>query len=585
LLAHLQVKNFALIEDIEVELSDGLNVITGETGAGKSLFVDAMQVALGGRGSTEFVRTGAEEATVWALFDLPDSLHAQQILDDLGIEAPEATVLIEREIRRSGANRARINGRLASVATIAAFSKSMVELHGQHEQRGLISPNRQREILDSMGGPSLAAGLQAVESAVRRLRSIYERQREILGDSRERARRLDLLRYQRDEIDGAALDPHEEDELLDRRNVMANVQALRTGIGEAVTVLSEGDAGRVPMLEELGHLSASLGRLADMDPALGATQEVIHSAQLELEEAARALRRYLDCLDFDPQDRERVEQRLQLLTELKRKYGSSIQEVIAYGQEVVAEIARIESSEEEAERLGEEQLQAEREVAEAANALGAMRREAAESLRAGVESELADLHMENTRFAVHFERHEDPEGVPLGDGRFRVGLRGAEDVEFMISPNPGEPLMPLRRVASGGELARISLALESAAAAIESPPTLIFDEIDAGVGGRAGSAVARKLAGLARCHQVLCVTHLPQIASYADVHFYLAKHSSDERTVSTLTRLSAEQRVDEVARMLAGDIDREAAIAHARKMIAANSSDDSCTSSNTSSQG
>ncbi len=570
MLGHLQVKDFALIEEIEVEPGPGLNVITGETGAGKSLFVDAIQVALGARASTDLIRTGSESAAVWALFELPKDSSIEVLLEELGIEAPDGTILVEREIRRERANRARINGRLASVSAISDFSAAMVELHGQHEQRGLLDPSRQREILDATGGEELLAARSELRDLVRNLRDIERQQSEILGDERERARRLDLLRYQLAEIEAAELSVGEEEELLERRNRMANLETLRSSGANALGRLSEGSPERLPILEELGEIDDELGRAVALDSSVESIHRGVQSGLLELEEAARSLRRYLEDLAFDEEDQRRVEQRLQFMADLKRKYGASVAEVLEYAEKVRREIDEIESSEAEAERLRELRLEVEESLGAVAEDLGRLRSEAALCLEEMVEGELADLHMGGTRFEVRLTRREDPEGIAVEGKPTRVGFDGAEEVEFLIAPNPGEPPRPLRRIASGGELARISLALESAAAGVEAPPTLIFDEIDAGVGGRAGTAVAKKLAGLAAKHQVLCVTHLPQIAALADAHFYLTKEVRGNRTVSSLKRLESDERIEEIARMLAGDIDREAALEHARSMVATN---------------
>ncbi len=569
MLAHLQVKNFALIEGIEVEPGPGLNVITGETGAGKSLFVDAIQVALGARASTDLIRTGAGLAAVWALFELPNDARITALMEELGIEAPDNTILVEREIRRERANRAKINGRLASVSAITDFSAAMVELHGQHEQRGLLDPSRQLEILDTTGGEDLLATRSELRSLVGELRDIAQRQSGILGDERERARRLDLLRYQLSEIEAADLDVAEEEELLEQRKRMANLETLRSTGAKAVGLLAEGNPERPPLLEELGEIVDELERALALDSAIEDIHRGVQSGMLELEEAARSLRRYLEDLAFDEGDQRRVEERLQSLADLKRKYGASVSEVLEYAERVRGEIAEIESSEVEAQRLRERRSEVEQSLGVVAARLGHLRSQAAQRLEQMVEGELADLHMGDTSFEVRLTRREDPAGIPVDGKPTRVGSDGAEEVEFLIAPNPGEPARPLRRIASGGELARISLALESAAAGMESPPTLIFDEIDAGVGGRAGTAVARKLASLAAKYQVLCVTHLPQIAALADVHFYLTKEIRGDRTVSLLRRLEGDERIAEVARMLAGDIDREAALEHARSMIAA----------------
>ncbi len=566
MLVQLEVKNFALIESIAVELEWGLNVITGETGAGKSLFVDAAQVALGGRASHDFIRSGSDRSEVRALFvlnhrRLPEALAEKLALDE------ENTVLIERELRREGANRARINGRLASVNTIDEFASYMVELHGQHEQHRLLRADQQRALLDALGGETLEEERRQVADQYAAWRAVQEELTALLGDDAERARRLDFLRYQVQEIEAAELSPEEERELRERRKILGNLDQLREGLAEGMNLLSEGDPMHPALIEQMGQLVTMLGRLSEIDQTLEPAFSTSDGLQQQLQDLGRDLREHLDQLPFDPNELETIQERLQGIADLKRKYGATIADVLAYGDQARAEIERIESSEKRIEELKAKQEELEGQLANAAVVLSERRQETAQWLEVALIEALSDLQMEETQFEVAFEWPDDKHGIRIGDRRVRCSPHGADEVGFLISPNPGEPLMPLGKVASGGELARIMLALKNIAADADDTPTLIFDEIDAGVGGKAGQAVARKLASLARTHQVLCVTHLPQIAALADNHYHLRKRRVEGRTVTELLQLSGDDRVDELARMLGGDADatgRE----HARRLLA-----------------
>ncbi len=568
ILGHLAVKNFALIEDVEVELKPGLNIITGETGAGKSLFVDAVQISLGRRGSSEYVRTGSSESVIQALFLIPDPGFRGGLLEDLGIGEEDGQVLVERQLRRDGNNRARINGRLASVTTIRNLASAIVDLHGQHEQHGLLSSREQLEMLDSLAGEGVYRLRGQVARVHRELGRVREEIRSNLGDPKERARQLDLLQYQLQEIDEADLKPDEQEQLQKKRNILGNLDLLQTGVAEFLGLVMEGTPGRRSVLDELGDRVASLGRMADIDGNLGEPLETLQAAQFEIEEVARTLRRYAEGLDFDPRALHLVEQRLDLIHRLRQKYGSSVKEVLEYRDRVADKILDIENSKERVEALLEKERVLVGELGALAGELSDLRRETASQVRVQVEEELADLSMENTQFDIAFAREPDEDGVQVAGEWVRCSDRGVDLVEFVISPNPGEPLRPLRQTASGGELARIMLALKNILAGADATPVLIFDEIDAGIGGEAGGAVARKLAALARSHQVLCVTHLPQIAAMADQHLHLRKETRGGRTISNLFPVTGPERIGEIARML-GETAGEAAMEHARQLLEA----------------
>ncbi len=567
MLAHLSVENFALLEKMEVELRPGLNVITGETGAGKSLFVDAVAVALGARGSSEYIRSGADTTHVSALFYCSESAGGQKLQRLSFASGEDSEVLIERQLRRDQQNRAWVNGRLSSVNSIKEFARMMVDMHGQHQQQGLLRPSEQLRMLDEMAGKQAQCAAATVATLHHQLSGIRDELRDLTGDDKERARRLDLLKYQLREIDEAELDPEEEQDLKNRQNILANLQQLRSGIGQLLTRLNDGFQGASPVVDEVGQMAESLGRLADIDNSLREDADSLRGVQYELQEAGRTLRHYLENLDYDPGQLEQVQRRLDEISQLKSKYGNSVQEVLQYREEVAGHIESIEGSEKRIEDLKKRQEEVSRQLGEAANQLSQLRQKFASTLQTRMQQELSDLHMEDAEFTIEFQRQPDENGVPVGQQRYHCTPFGIDTVEFMIAPNPGEPMMKLRNIASGGELARLMLALKNVAAGAGSTPVLIFDEIDAGVGGKAGRAIAQKLDSIAKNHQVLSVTHLPQVAAAADAHFLLHKESVAGRTVSKLTPVSDEVRVREIARMLGGSPEDAAAKRHARQLL------------------
>jgi len=567
ILGYLAVEQFAIIDELEAELDPGLNVITGETGAGKSLFVDAVEIALGGRASTEYIRTGASSAVVQALFYATG--QAEKTLEcEVGVEpGDDGEILIERELRSGGRNLARINGRLVNVGTIRRFAESVVDLHGQHEQQGLISSSAQLEMLDALGGENLRRTRAEVAGLYRELGEVRELMNQYLGDEQERARELDLLRYQLREIDEAELEPGEESELKRLQRVLGNVEFLREGIAETLAGLMEGSPGSPPLMDFLGDMSEGLQQMAGVDEKLERPAGQIEAVQYEVQEVARQLRQYSEQLDYDPAELRQVEERLDLINRLKGKYGDSIEEMLDYRDEMAAQIEAIENSAQKVEELQAREEEIINDLASAAERLSQMREDTAAEVRSQVEEELEDLLMSDTEFDIVFEREADESGVFVDGEKVRCSDNGVDRVRFMISPNPGEPLMPLGRIASGGEMARIMLALKNILADADRTPVLIFDEIDAGIGGKAGQAVARKLASLANSHQVLCVTHLPQIACMADAHLLLRKETEGGRTVSQLLRLEGEDRLRELGRMLAGGATGEAEKTHARRLL------------------
>ncbi|KKM11769.1 hypothetical protein SY88_07065 [Clostridiales bacterium PH28_bin88] len=557
MLQELFIENFALVEQVRLSLAPGLNVLTGETGAGKSIIVDAMAVLLGGRASQEFIRTGQDRALVEGYFSPPQPAGLEEALLALGISREEdGGLLLSREISRSGRNACRVNGRVVTLSVYQEVGRFLVDLHGQHDHQSLLSSSRQLELLDYFGGKAVAGLREEVAAAYRQARDLTAELSALLGDAREKARQRDLLRYQLEEIDRARLTPGEEEELASQRAILAGAEKLSEGVTRAYGLLFGGEQRGLSAYDLLSSAVVAVKDVAGIDPALEGLLSGVESALYQVEEAALELRRYADRIEFNPQRLSELEARLDTIKRLTRKYGETVAEVLIYREQVAATLEGIEGSQERAAHLEKLRQQAEEKYVRAAARLTQSRREIADKLAASISKSLAELEMPRTCFEVQF--------LP----RTELNIHGAEDVEFCFSPNPGEPLKSLAKIASGGELSRVMLAIKSILAEVDRIPTLIFDEIDAGIGGRTAQSVAQKLARLARYRQVICVTHLAQIASCADQHFSITKEVVDDRTQTHVCVLQSEERVEELVRMLSGEgsaLARE----HAREMLKA----------------
>lgn len=555
MLIELTITNFAIIEQLHLRFTPGFNVLTGETGAGKSIIIDAVSLLLGGRADTTFIRTGADMAQVEGIFRLGDRL-GEQINPILGREGLEGdipdTLILGREIRASGRNYCRVNGRTVSLALLEEISQSLVDIHGQSEHLSLLRVRSHQSLLDRFG--NLDRQRESLAREVRALQAVRRELATLLRDEQELARQIDQLTYQVQEIEAARLRPEEEEELNAERNRLANAEQLSQLAGEAYLALYEGRDEQLSAADLMGQVAHALAQLRKIDPSLREVEQVAESIAIQVDELAHTLRGYREGIEFSPARLAQVEERLSLIHSLKRKYGSSIAEVLAFGERARAELESITHSEERIEDLREQEEQLRRAIGLMAAELSQARREAGERLAAEVEAQLRDLSMEGARFAVDLTWSEDPEGIYVGEQTVAFDERGIDRVEFLIAPNVGEGLKPLVKVASGGETSRLMLALKAVLSAADETPTLIFDEIDQGIGGRVGGVVGRKLWGLTQAdglqHQVLCVTHLSQIAGHADTHFHVEKGVSGRRTTTRVRILDGADRVEELAIML-----------------------------------
>ncbi|HYM13374.1 MAG TPA: DNA repair protein RecN [Bryobacterales bacterium] len=557
MLHQLEIESYAVVEKLRVEFHAGLNLLTGETGSGKSILVDAFSLLLGARASPELIRAGAERARVAGAFEVDDLKQAGSGAVDL----EQGEMLIEREILANGKSRVHLNGRLTTLAALRELAPLLGDIHGQHEQQDLFSPHTQLDMLDQF---CAVGDLRERVTAVFAEWAEAGRHLEALRRSeQEKLRLLDLWKFQHQEITQAALHPGEDAALEEEKRVLANLARIEQAGAGAYEALYESPGSAAAQVKTAAR---ALEDLARFDPRLGALAQSLASARVTIEEAALELRKYLDRLEANPDRLGQIEDRLALVEKLKRKYGPSIEEVIAFGEQVGTQLRELESSEDSIRRIEAEQQKLAAAYERLAGELSERRREGARRLQKPVETELAALAMERTRFEVEFEPVEAAPGCWTP--------RGVDRVRFLVSPNPGEPPRPLELVASGGELSRITLAIKTCLAG-EPPPrsaaghprTLVFDEIDAGIGGRAAEAVGRRLHRLSRCYQLLCVTHLPQIAGFADHHYSVDKQVKAGRTVTTVTEIQGDERVQELARMLSGAEVTPAALRHAQQLL------------------
>ena len=585
MLHELTIENFALLAHVHIRFGAGLNVLTGETGAGKSIIIDAISRVLGSRGGADDVRTGATHAHIEAVFSLaepPAALHT--LLAERGLlatdDGEQATdsgpldLILTRDIRPNGRSVGRVNGRAVPLHTLAALGRFLLDIHGQTEHLSLLQPATQLQLLDRFGG--LAALATEVRTTAAALGNARRQWRALQQDERELARRVDLLRYQIDEITNADVQPGEDGALQQERHLLLNAEQLASATASAYAQLT-GSAGAAGALDQLGDAARQLNALTAIDPSLAETAALLTEATALVEEVGRSLRAYAEAVESDPARLAEVEERLDLIRSLQRKYGDTIEAVLDYGAAAAAELDGLTRRD---ERLAELAAQAEDLAAQLgrhATRLSRARRQAARQLAAAVADELADLNL-SAAFEVAVECQPAPDGIPwspdeapaLGEEPAPSTLlawddSGMDTVEFRIAPNPGEPLKPVARIASGGEMSRILLALKSILSGVDRTPTLIFDEIDVGIGGRSGRVLGEKLAELAAQHQVLCVTHLPQLAVYGRSHFFIAKEEQQHRTTTTVQELAGQERLSEIAQMLGGAT--AASLNRAREML------------------
>jgi DNA repair protein RecN (Recombination protein N) len=551
MLTELRIENFAIIQELHLDFEKGLVIFTGETGAGKSIIMDALEAVLGGRAETTAIRTGAERAQVEATFCLDSAIrepiHAMLEAEDM-LDNPDYIVLA-REIRREGRNIARINGRTVTAALQREVGAYLVDIHGQSEHLSLLHVRNHLRLLDSFAGTGpLIDQYQAVYQHLQEVRRELHHLREMEHDA---ARRVDMLSFQIQEIDAAQLQPDEETTLRQDRTRLANAESLAKHSQQALILLEEGAPEVGGVNDLLGEVSQALHSLARIDATTEPLYDRLETSLTALQELALDLRNYTENIEFNPRLLDQVEERIDLINNLKRKYGDSIEAILTFGEQARNDLDSITHAEDRLAELETQEAELLGALVEHGQALSRQRTQTAGELGRWVEVELGELQMSKARFQVNIDSRPADEGLPLENGR-RVAFDGTgyDRVEFLVETNPGEGLKSLVKIASGGETSRLMLALKNVLAQADHIPTLVFDEIDQGIGGRVGMVVGEKLWNLSRQHQVMCITHLPQLAAYGDQHYRVAKTLQDGRTQVEVLHLVAEERRDELAQML-----------------------------------
>ena len=555
MLVELTIKNIALIESLRIEFAQGFNVLTGETGAGKSIVVDSINLALGGRADREMIRTGAERGMVQALFDVSGNPRAQAVLQELDIESDDGLIAIRRELSRSGRNICRVCDVVVPLATLKQLTATLMDIHGQHEHQALMNPAKHLDFLDAFGGEAHAAAREKVAALYAGRSHIAAELKRLMNDVSERERLVDVLTFQVQEISAAKLKPGEEQKLEKKLSVLENAEKIRQSVEGAYNLVYQGD-GRAPSAQEALLQSADamdrIGPLNERYAALaGRLRELYYGAQ----DVGYELQALLDDLDFEPDLLDKVAARLDTIKKLERKYGATVEEVIEFGAQAADRLNGIKGSDASMSALKKRYKEADNALRDACAELTAIRRASAAQLSERICQQLKDLGMGKTRFEVRVEPLAKPTAA------------GMDGVEFMISPNPGEPLRPLASIASGGEISRVMLALKAISVDSEGVDAMIFDEIDTGVSGRMAQVVGEKMCLIAKTRQVLSVTHLPQIAALGDTHFLVEKVAGKDRTDTHVRLLDEEGRVRELSRLVGGAEDSESSLSHGAHML------------------
>ena len=554
MLIELSIQNIALIESLTLEFGRGFNVLTGETGAGKSIVVDSLSMALGGRADRDMIRTGADRAMVQALFDISGNVRAKEFAHDLGAEADEDLIAVSRELRTNGRNICRISGIVVPLSTLRQLTSMLVDIHGQHEHQALINPMRHREFVDAFGDEEHVMALNNVAALHAERANIASEYRKVTSQAAERERLIDMLEFQTGEIGALRLRRGEEEKLERRAKFYENAEKIKNAVESAYAMVYGGDS-RVPgAQEQLDSAVRSLDSISKLDDRIEAISGRVRDAFYAVQDIAYELRSLSESMDYDPSTADKVYERLDKIRRLERKYGSTLDEVMDFCENAMRQLDELRRSDETGAGLKAKYQKVDERFRAECEKLTESRRRIADWMSAEVQKQLADLGMARTRFQVRM----DPD---------KPSVTGADDIEFLISANPGEPLKPMASVASGGELSRIMLALKAVAMDAGGVESMVFDEIDTGVSGRMAQAVGEKMKLIAGSHQVLCVTHLPQIAALGDVHFMVEKTVVGERTGSNVRMLDEEGRIMEISRLIGDGGDSDTSIRHARHLL------------------
>lgn len=567
MLQQIVVENIALIQRIKLEFDPGFNVMTGETGAGKSIIIDAVGLALGGRFSTEMIRTGADTALIEAIFDIKGLTELEAYLEERGVPLEvDHNLIIQREVSTTGRNRCRVNDYTVTVLTLSKIGEYLIDIHGQHEHQSLLFPEKQLNLLDEYCGKDCLVLRDKFNEVYKSYQQLTTQYQSLQAVETDLARKIELLQFQADEIDQAKLTVGEDEALLKEKELLNASEKLYEAAQLAYRALYDNGEGQ-SAVELLATAERSLTQVVPFDERLTPLAEAVQAAVCQAEDAARELRNYQDQVQFDPERLSLIEERLDEISRMKRKYGASIEEILAFQDKCSQELQDISNREARSAALEDEIGKLREELGKLGRNLSQLRRLGADRLERAIEVQLADLNMEKTKFAINLQQIEDATGIPWEGKQVAVTATGCDRVEFLVSPNPGEALKPLTKIASGGELSRMMLAMKAILAELDQKPTMIFDEIDVGIGGRTAQAVAEKILFIGQARQVICITHLPQIASMAKRHFLVEKEVKNDRTMVSIHDLMMDERINELARMLGGAEVTETTRQHAREML------------------
>lgn len=556
MLEHLHIKNVALIKESEISFGEGLNILTGETGAGKSMVIDSLQFALGGRAGKDFLRHGEKQASVEALFAM-QSEALQEKLEENGIEPEEdGSVLITRTLSEAGKSVCRVNGSTVTVSMLREIAEDLIDIYGQHEHQSLLNPSKHIRLLDRFCGAGFGDAMEEYKKSYHALKELEKQLQSLMGDESQREQRMDILQFQKEELEAGGLRLGEEEDLLEQKKRLSSMEKLMRLTRESLALLYDGENMMPSACDQLGDALAKLQEAAEYDNHLQPFADALADAYAAVEDTARELKREAEKQENDPDALEEIEERLQLIYKLKRKYGGSVEAALAFYDKVVQELDFLSNSSEKVAELTLEKEKEQKKLFAAAEKISALRRSTAQQVAAQIEASLKDMEMKDARFHIRIEEKAD------------WAADGKDKVEFLISANAGENLKPLAKIASGGEMSRVMLALKTVLVDADEIGTFIFDEIDTGVSGRTARKVGEKMRFLGSKRQILCITHLPQIAAMADQHFLIEKESSHGETTTQVTPLEGEGSVLEVARLMGGSDVTETTLAAARELIA-----------------
>ncbi|QXN86397.1 DNA repair protein RecN [Tetragenococcus halophilus] len=553
MLLELSIENFAIIKQLHLTFHKGMTALTGETGAGKSIIIDAMGLLAGGRGSTDYIRQGKQKCVLEGLFELPKHSSFKVLLDDLGIDQRDELLIIQRDITSSGKSICRVNGRIVTLGNLKRIGAYLVDIQGQNEHQDLLQAEKHLQLVDSFGSQSFKDQLADYQKKYDAYRELEKRVRAIQENEQSYIQRIDMLNFQKKEIEEAGLQINEEEKLVEERDKLANFQKIVDAFAKSHEILA-GESGN--SLDGIGEAAQEIQEVAYLDKEYEQINENVQNAYYLLQDAAGEVSNILDQMELDEGRLEEVNARLEVIRQLKRKYGESIAAVLSYDEKISAELEQVDVTGNKLEEMQAALDQKHQNVWEIAESLHTQRKQIAQKLEKDILQELSDLYLENTQFEVRFFEEKK-----------ELNRNGLDQLEFYLTTNPGEPLKPLAKVASGGELSRMLLALKSIFSKAQEKTSIVFDEVDTGVSGRVAQAIAEKISGIAYGSQVLCITHLPQVAAAGDCQYLISKEVQSGRTKTTVQEIDTTERVQEIARMLSGAEITDLTMENAKEML------------------